>query len=226
MNGKSCEFCSNRSFAANFLNDNELKLLEKSCVDVQFSKGDVIFKQNALSSNIIYVKSGLVKIHISGPEREQILKIIKGPIYLGIPTTFGDKINHYSATALMETGVCFIDLNSFKDFIASNSNFAYEIITELCKNELAHFAHCVNQVQKQSQGRVAEALCFFADEIFNASIFELPLSRQEFGDLTGNSRESVSRIFTNLNNDKVITLKGKNIEILDMERLRSISKNG
>ncbi|RUT77663.1 Crp/Fnr family transcriptional regulator [Ancylomarina longa] len=226
MNGKSCKFCVNKSFASNFLNDNELKMLEKSCVDVQFSKGDVIFKQNALSSNIIFVKSGLVKIHITGPDREQILKIIKGPTYLGIPTTFGDKVNHYSATAIMNTSVCFIDLNSFKEFIASNSNFAYEIITELCKNELAHFAHCVNQVQKQSQGRIAEALCFFADEIFNETTFDLPLSRQEFGDLTGNSRESVSRILANLNSDGVISLNGKNIEILDIERLRSISKNG
>lgn len=226
MNEKSCKLCSHRSSATNFLNDKELKMLEESCVDVKFHKGDVIFRQNALSSNIIFVKSGLVKIHITGPEREQILKIIKGPIYLGIPTTLGDKVNHYSATALMETRVCFISLDSFKDFIASNSDFAYEIITELCKNELGHFDHCVNQVQKQSQGRIAEALCFFAEDIFKEPNFSLPLSRQEFGDLTGNSRESVSRILANLNSDGVILLNGKNIEILDMERLRSIRKNG
>ncbi|WP_372751450.1 Crp/Fnr family transcriptional regulator [Labilibaculum sp.] len=226
MSQITCINCNNRSTATSQLKDKELSMLEASCSNVKFMKGDVIFKQYALSSNIIYVKKGLVKIHINGPDRDQILKIVKGPTYLGIPTTFGDKVNRYSATALTETDVCFVELSAFKEFLATNSNFAFEIIKELCKNELGHFDHCVSQVQKQSQGRIAEGICFFADKIFNESIFELPLSRQELGDLTGNSRESVSRILTNLNNDKVISLKGKTIEILNMERLKGISKNG
>ncbi len=221
-----CKFCSKRSAAAEHLGNDELEKLGHSCVEVSFSKGDIIFKQNALSSNIIYIKDGLVKVHIAGPEREQILKIAKGPTYLGIPTTFGDKVNHYSATALTETEVCFIDIGTFRDFIATNSDFAYEIIVDLCKNELSHFKRCVNQLQKQSPGRVAEALLYFADEIFNSDSFLLPLTRNELGDLTGCSRENVSRILADFNGEEMVDINGKEIKILNKKLLEQISKAG
>jgi CRP/FNR family transcriptional regulator len=226
MSLELCKFCSKRSPAAEHLKNEELEKLGHSCVEVSFRKGDIIFKQNALSSNIIYVREGLVKIHMAGPEREQILKIAKGPTYLGIPTTLGDKVNNYSATALTPVEVCFIDIQVFKDFISSNNEFAYEIIVSLCKNELNHFHRCVNQLQKQSAGRVAETLLFFADEIFESDEFDLPLSRHEFGDLTGNSRENVSRILSDLDKEGIINIKGKSITILNKGKLFSISKNG
>ena len=221
-----CKFCTKRSIAAEHLGNEELERLSHSCVEVFFERGDIIFKQNALSSNIIYIRDGLVKVHIAGPEREQILKIAKGPTYLGIPTTFGDKINHYSATALTHTEVCFIDIRVFKDFIATNNDFAYEIIVDLCKNELYHFQRCINQLQKQSPGRVAEALLYFANDIFNADRYTLPLTRNELGDLTGCSRENVSRILTDFHKDGLIKLNGKEIEILNGTMLNQISKNG
>lgn len=221
-----CKTCSKRSAAAQHLGDNELESLGHSCVEVTFAKGDIIFKQNALSSNIIYIRSGLVKVHITGPEREQIMKIAKGPTYLGIPTTMGDKINNYSATALNETNVCFIDISVFRKLLATNSDFSYEIIIELCKNELGHFQRCVNQLQKHSPGRVAEALLLFANEIFGKNKFELPLNRNEFGDLTGNSRENISRILADFTRDKLISLNGKEIEILNLELLQQVSKKG
>lgn len=221
-----CKTCNNISAAAQHLADEELEILGHSCVKVDFQKGDIIFKQNALSSNIIYVRNGLVKVHITGPEREQIMKITKGPAYLGIPTTVGDKINNYSATAITETSVCFIDINVFKKLLETNGNFSYEIIVELCKNELGHFHRCVNRLQKHSAGRVAEALLFFADEIFESNKFTLPLSRHELADLTGNSRESVSRILMDFSRENLIHIEGKEIDILDAGLIRKISFKG
>ncbi|VAW22967.1 hypothetical protein MNBD_BACTEROID01-2373 [hydrothermal vent metagenome] len=221
-----CQSCVKKSLAADKLDSSDLIKLGSSCTEVDFLKGDIIFKQNALSSNVIYIREGLVKVHITGPEKEQILKVAKGPTYLGIPTTLGDKVNHYTATAITTTSVCFIDINVFKDLINQNGQFAYEIIVELCKNELQHFHNCVNKLQKQSPGRVAEALLFFANEIFNSDKFTLPLTRNEFGDLTGNTRESISRIFAEFNRDEIIKINGKNIEIVNSELLKKICFKG
>jgi len=226
MESGICSFCNKRSSAAEQLGSEELNKLGHSCVEVSFSKGDIIFKQDALSSNIIYIREGLVKVHIAGPDREQILKIAKGPTYLGIPTTFGDKVNHYSATALTDTEVCFIDIRTFREFIATNKDFAYEIIVDLCKNELVHFHRCVNQLQKQSPGRVAEALLYFADTVFGNDNFILPLTRNELGDLTGSSRENVSRILTDFTKEGLVEVNGKEMKIINKSLLARISKAG
>lgn len=223
---QACLACPFMSSAAKKLSENELSLMGDNCAQASFKKGNTIFKQGIFSSNIVYLKEGIVQLHIDGPTNEQIIKITKGPTYLGIPTTLDEKYNRYSATALTEVKACFINIDTFKKFIQENGQFAYEIILDLCKNEVNLFNKCVNRVQKHIRGRVADAILFFAHEIFENEHFILPLTRSELGNFVASTRETVSRILAELNNEKIIILKGKDIQINDLKRLEMISKAG
>src|ERR1035437_1146952 len=221
-----CKFCNLKSNAALKLNDSEIAVLENNCAEAHFKTGDIITKQDALSTNIVYVKTGLVKIHIKGPIRERIMKIVKAPAYLCLPSTFGDKVNHFSATAIEETTVCFIDVNVFKQFIYENGDFAYQIILDMSKGELQNIHNCLNNAQKQNIGRVADAMLFFANEIYNSNTFILPVLRQELADLTGITRESASRILTDFHNEKIIEIDSRKITIVNEKLLQQISEKG
>ena len=226
MNNHICKDCLIKSSAAKHLTDNEFEILENNSVNVRFKKGEIIFKQDALSLNVAYLKTGLVKLHMHGPSKEKILKIIKAPVYLGIPTTFGDKINQFSATALEDTSVCFIDSNLFRNFIYSNGKFAYEIIVELCKNELFDYKKYASLAQKQIPGLVAESILCLSDKIYEKNTFPFPLTRGEMGDLIGTSRESVSRVLTDFCNEKIIEVTSNDVKILNKELLIQISEKG
>jgi len=221
-----CKFCNLKSVAAQKLNDDEIGELNSNCSEARFKTGDIIIKQNALSTNVVYIKSGLVKIHVKGPIRERIMRITKAPAYLCLPSTFGDKINHFTATALEETTVCFIDVNVFKQFIYENGDFAFQIILDLSKGELQNYQNCLNNAQKQNIGRIADAILFFANEIFDSNTFTLPVSRQELADLTGITRESASRILTDFNNEKILEMDNRKITIVNEKLLRQISEKG
>ncbi|MCD6597570.1 MAG: Crp/Fnr family transcriptional regulator [Bacteroidales bacterium] len=221
-----CIDCKVRSEATGFLSNIELNDLGENCVEVHFEKGETIFKQNALSSNIIYLKEGLVKLTLKGPHRDQILKIVKATAYLGIPTTVGDKINHYSAVAIDPSVACFIDLNIFRKLIHKNGKFAYEIVLELCKNELQQFHRCINLTQKMLNGRLAFNLLNFSRNFYKSSSFKLSLNRNDLADLLGTTRESVSRVLSDFSREGLIEMEGKNIKILDEEKLEMISKAG
>jgi len=203
-----------------------MSILESECAQVKFKKGEIIFKQDALASNIIYLKSGLAKLHMASRKRDQIIKIIKAPDFLRISTTFADKVNHYSATAVDECVACFIDINSFKEFILRNGEFAYEIIFSLSKSELENFIRCVNRNQKQTIGRVADALIYFSEDIYDNEEFDFPLSRNDLADLICSSRESVSRVLREFDKDRIIQLDGKKIKIINKSLLEQIGKNG
>lgn len=226
MKNINCAICLLKSRAAGNLSDPELNQMDNNCVEVIFQRGDTIFKENALSSNIIYLQKGLVKLLIQGPERTQILRLKKAPCYLGLPTTMGDKINHYSAVALESTTACFIDINTFKTLLKVNTDFSYEIITELCQNELKQYHRCINLVQNHIFGRLANHLIQLSDEIYNSMKFDLPLSRQEIADLIYTSRETVSRLLSDLDKEKIIQIEGKHIQILNRELLEKISEKG
>ena len=145
---------------------------------------------------------------------------------MGIPTTFGDKINQYSATALEDTSVCFIDSNLFRNFILKNGQFAYEVIVELCENELRDYERYANQSQKQVPGLVAETLICMSEKIFNSKRFNFPLTQSELGNLVGTSRESISRVLSDFSTNKIIEFKGKELIILNKEILEQISDKG
>lgn len=226
MKDENCRFCELRSSAAHKLSATELGILSNNCAQSVFKKGDIIIKQNSLSTNVVYVKSGLVKLHVDGPRKEMILRIVKAPSYLCLPSSLGDKVNHFSATALENTSVCFIDLNTFRQFIYTNGDFAYQLIIDLSRTQIQSFHTCVNNAQKHSAGKVADALLFFSEEIYKNPSFVLPVSRLDMSDITGTTRESVSRILSDFHNDNIIRLEGKRVTILNASRLKQISEKG
>jgi len=221
---RECNFCS--IYAAEYLTTIEKAAIEHSCAHIKFKKGEVIFREGTLATNIAYLKSGLVKIHMKGPTSDKILRLMKAPSYLGLPTTIGDKVNQYSATALTDAQICFISLDIFRDFIFKNGSFAYEIILDLCRNELADYQKYANMSQKHLPGRLAEILLCMSHELFKSNKFELPLNINELSDLISTSRESVSRILSEFNKEGIIQINKKELTILKEEILQKISQKG
>ena len=223
---KECFNCPFKSSAAATLNDCSLEQLSTNHVAIGFVKGDSIIKQGTYSTNVAFLRTGLAKMHLAGPSHEQITRLVKAPSYLGLPTTFGDKINQYSVTAVTEAEVCFIDIMVFRELLKGNDQFSYEIILELCRNELESFRKCANRTQKQSRGNLADVLLEFSDRIFQSDTFILPLSQSEMGNMVDSSRESISRILSEFDRDGIFKMTGKQIEILNKKSLILISQNG
>lgn len=221
-----CKLCEIKSKAASKLSEEEIEKLSFSCALVKFHKGDPLIKQGTFSTNVAYLRRGLAKVHIAGPYHEQIVRIVKSPGYLGLPTTFGDKINQYSVTAIETSEVCFIDIDTFRYLLKVNHDFSYEILLEVCRNELEVFHRCANRTQKQMRGKIADVLLEMSDRIYNSDIFSMPVNQEEIGNLVDSSRESVSRVLTEFERDDIIRISGKKIEILNKKSLLLISANG
>jgi CRP-like cAMP-binding protein len=221
-----CKLCAIKSEAASKLSTEEIEKLSFSCALVKFRKGDSLIRQGTFSTNVAYLRSGLAKVHIAGPYHEQIVRIVKAPSYLGLPTTFGDKINQYSVTVIDAAEVCFIDINAFRSLLKANSDFSYEIMLELCRNELEVFYRCANRTQKQIRGKIADVLLEMSERIYSSDIFRIPLNQEDLGNLVDSSRESVSRVLTEFEKDGIIRLSGKRVEIISKKSLFLISANG
>lgn len=214
------------SKAASTLNPEHLGFLSCNKAMVKFTKGDSIIKQGMFSTNIVYLRSGLAKIHITGPYQEQIVRLVKAPSYLGLPTSIGDKINQYSVTAISDAEVCYIDMVTFRQLIKGSELFSYEIILELCRNELIAIRRCANRTQKQVRGNIADVILELADHIYESDSFTLPISQAEIGNLVDTSRESISRTLSEFHKDEIIRFTGKSIEILNKKSLVLISQTG
>ena len=221
-----CKNCPFNSKAAAMLCDRSFDELSENHLVLKFKKGDAIIKQGMYSTNVVFLRTGIAKIHLAGPYHEQIVRLVKAPTYLGLPTTFGNKINQYSVTAVSDVEVCFIDVKVFENILNENRAFSHEIIIELCQNELESFRRCANRTQKLSRGNMADVLLEFSNRIFESEVFTLPLSQAELGNMVDASRESVSRILSEFDKDGIIKLTGKQIEIVNKKSLEMVAHNG
>lgn len=225
---QDCETCIIRSKAVKTLNPEQIQMLSANCAEVTLEPGEMIIKEGLLSSHIAYLKSGLAKICKKGVKGiDQILKIVTPGTYIGMQTVLSDKIHQYSAAAVEECVVCYIDIYSFKELISRNTNFANELILFLCRDELSYFSRFVNVHQKQIDGRLADTILFFSNEINNSEkAFRIPLSRNDLAALVCATRESVTRAIKDLSDIGTIKVHGKDFEILNRELLKKISEKG
>jgi CRP-like cAMP-binding protein len=119
-----------------------------------------------------------------------------------------------------------VGIDVFKQLIRSNAKFATQIINLLNSNTAQIYGrfYCISK--KQSHGRVADIILCLAENVFHSQSFNLNISRNDLADLTGLSPESVIRIFKEFKEDKLIDVKGKEIKVLEFDKLKEISTYG
>lgn len=223
----NCETCIDKSCAVQTLSGDDLALLSDNYHETSFEKGEIILSEGAFADHVVYLRNGLVKEYGKGEQNmEYILQVIKPHSYLGLHSIFSDCLNHYSYMALTRVTVCYIKLPVFSKFVKENGRFSYEILSSVCNDSLRNYHRFIDQHQKKIFGKVADALLYFSCEIFDSSNFNLPLSRKEIAHMIGASRESVSKQICGFETDQIIKVNGRRISILDMEKLKQISRIG
>ncbi len=224
---KDCIDCAIRSRAVKTLTPEEFNIHRENCAELELEAGESIFKEGQLSSHIAYLKSGLAKIHKKGIKgSDQILKIVKPSHYIGLQSILLNKVHQYSSSVIEKSVVCYVDIHSFKDLITRNANFANELILHMCEDEMCYFNRFVNVHQKQINGRLADSILFFFDEIAHSNKFVIPLSRADIAALICSTRESVIRSLKDLIDVGAIKVQGKHFEVINKDLLISISNKG
>lgn len=225
-NCKNCLTCGFKSPMFELLSEQELTLINDNKFEVSFRKGEIIRKQGTFLSHVISINSGLAKLYIEGYQgRNLILRIIKATNFIGGPGMYYDQRHHYSVMAMMDLTACFIDMKVFKSIIHANPDFAGEFMKEFSKNMLMTYDRLISLSQKNTPGRMAEALLYLAQEIFESNRLDPSLTRTDLAELTGMSRDSAIRILRDFSNEKFITIK-KEIELTDIPALLKISEFG
>jgi CRP/FNR family transcriptional regulator, polysaccharide utilization system transcription regulator len=211
----------------NSLADGEKRIIDESSNVVSYYDGDVIFKQGTRTSDVMFIKEGLVKIYKEGrSDKLIILKLAKAGCFIGLLSIFGDDMHQYNASSVGNSEVIYIDTESFNDIIKKNGTFAMHLLNQVSLDGLYIFEKLMSQYHKQLPGRIADVLLFFSEIIYQNSVFSFPLTRRELAEFAGTTKESFIRTLTEFKNDRIINLEGKDVEILSMDIVKTLSRLG
>ncbi len=110
---------------------------------VQYSKGDVILKEDSTGDEIYFIISGKVKVYKTIEGEEVELGVLKGNDFFGEMSMFLQNKRSASVQALEDTEILVGNKNTFIEAIKKNPNKAVLVISTLVKRiKKAHDIIC------------------------------------------------------------------------------------
>ena len=113
--------------------------------------------------------------------------------------------------------------------VKANAELALFFIRQLSIDLGISDERTVNLTQKHIRGRLAESLLFLKETYGleeDESTLSIYLSREDLANLSNMTTSNAIRTLSNFATEKLITIDGRKIKIIDEEKLKKISKIG
>lgn len=223
-----CRFCVHRQLCFfSHLSNEEYDFLNNNKKEVNFKAGETIYKQGTTSPYLIFLLSGMAKVYIEGSnDKSFILQIVKPFHFLDFPAIFDDNILFRSSVAVMDSRACLIDIAAFKSIILANQKHLPHLFRHFNHVQQHYSERMINVLYKNMEARIADALLYLVNEVYYSRVFTLTISRKDLAELAGMSKESTSRILSQLKDQEVLNIKGKKIEVINKKYLEQLSRIG
>jgi len=223
-----CGTCTNRQqcfFSS--LSDEESDFLAHHKKEVLFKAGETFYKQGTTSPYLIFLLSGMAKVFIEGEDNKNfIVQLVKPFAFLDFPAIFSNDQLYRSSIAVVDSLACLVDIEAFKSIMMANKSHFPQLIRYFNEIQQHYTSRMINVLYKNMEGRIADAILYLVNEVYYSRSFRLDLSRKDLAELAGMSKESTSRIISQLKEQEIIRVKGKEMEVLDKKYLEQLSRLG
>jgi CRP/FNR family transcriptional regulator len=190
-------------------------------------RGDHLFRGGERFRSMYVVKTGSVKTYAPSEEGgEQVLGFHLAGEIIGLDAI--DKNCHVCSAKVLETSaICEIPFHRFEDLAASIPSLQHQMFRLLSK-EIGHDAGMLMLLgKKNAEERLAAFLVSMSQRLskrgLSATDFYLSMSRHEIGNYLGLAVETVSRLFTRFQDEGLLKVDRKHVQVLDLGVLETMA---
>lgn len=212
------------------LTPEQREFLARNFTIQKFKKNETIYCEDETPMHLMCLLSGKVKIYKEGVGgRSQIIRVIKDKEYFAYRAYFAEENFVTAAAAFEPCTICLIPMAVIMQLVRENTELALFFIRQLSIDLGIADERTVNLTQKHIRGRLAESLLFLKDTYGveeDECTLSIYLSREDLANLSNMTTSNAIRTLSNFANEKLITIDGRKIKIIEEDRLRKISKIG
>ncbi|OOZ36269.1 fumarate/nitrate reduction transcriptional regulator Fnr [Solemya velesiana gill symbiont] len=189
-------------------------------------RGDHLFREGDKFHSLFVVKAGSVKTYAPSEDGgEQVLGFHLPGELIGLDAIENEE-HHCSAKVLETSAVCEIPFTNLEELSSQVPSLQHQMY-RLLSREIGHDEDILTLLGKRSaEERLAAFLISLSERFkrrdFSASDFYLSMSRHEIGNYLGLAVETVSRLFTRFQDEGLLKVERKHIQLLDIDRLNNI----
>lgn len=191
---------------------------------ISYANGEVVYEEGQHSNNIYLISSGLIKCHKLDEQGKDLTTALYKEDDLFGYTSFTQKTPYQeTATAIQDSKLIALSKNELANILNSNHKVTLELIQLLTndlstvKDQLLHMAY--SSVKK----RTASTILKFAEKLNRKPEDAIRISRSDLASVAGVAIESLIRTLSGFKDLGLIEIEGRNIRILDLERLQQIN---
>jgi CRP/FNR family transcriptional regulator, cyclic AMP receptor protein len=207
------------------LSSKDLAAVGEMMVRKQFLAGEVIVHEEEEEGQTFFIiNNGVVHVAVMTSEgKNTILATLKRGDFFGEMTLLDGEPRSASVIAAQDCDLFLLYRRVFHDILQRFPKIAVHLLTEMSKR-LRRANHHINTLSMMSvYGRVADVLVQIAkDQGIRAKDMILIYNRpthQTIANMAGTSRETVSRILSQLQKKRYIAIDGKKLIILNEKKL-------
>lgn len=194
-----------------------------------YKRRQIIFHEGNSCQGFYVLRSGrvkLIKSHSTG--RQQIVKLVSPAGIMGEVAAFENTPYVFTAEAMEDSNICFINKEEFFRFIRERPEIALRMISMLSRELRIARTQMMDIALMDARGRMAGLVLSLAGEYGQARddegmLLGLSLTRNEMAEMIGVSQETAIRLLSQFKDDGLIRTNRRHITILNEERLRMIA---
>jgi CRP/FNR family transcriptional regulator, cyclic AMP receptor protein len=193
---------------------------------ISYPKAAVLFLEGQKACGIFAVCSGQVKLSTSSPDgKTMILKVAGAGDLLGLPSTLSGKPYEVSAEVSERAHVNFIPRAAFLRYMRTNPQAFFQVAQLLTESHYA--GHRVIQslaLSHSAAGRLAQFLLGWStDHARGQDHLQIPLTQEEIGEMTGITRETVTRMMASFKKKNLLRVDGVTVNICNRAALQGLA---
>ena len=208
------------------LTNDEISLVEQKCPRSRFKRGAVLYYEGMRHTGIYCILKGVINVFKIGPlGKEQILRFgHKGDI-IAYRSLFSNEKACSSAKVIDDAIVCYIPHDILMQLFESNWEFRLCIMKMMCKELRESNSSVAETALKSVRERTADMLLHLHDEFGESDdhYLNIRITRVQLASRLGIATESVIRELTSFKKENLISCNGRQIKILNPDRLKYIS---
>lgn len=194
---------------------------------ISFNKGKTIFEEGDTPDGVYFINKGTAKLYKHGfNKKEQILRFCKEGDMLGYRSLLCREPLGASAKAMNPMQITFLPGDVFNDLLMTDPTLSYAMLQKIAY-ELGQSSNTITYLaQKTVRERLAEVLLLLETKLGSdgEGFINISLTRGEIANLIGTATESAIRLISEFKVDELILVEGRNIKILDHEKLRRLGR--
>lgn len=212
------------------LNAEEMKKLDElSAVKRSFSRSDYLYRSGDKFRSLFAIHSGSFKTQILHEDgREQVTGFQMSGEIIGLDAISTD-MHACEAVALENSVVCELPFNKLEKLsreIPTLQRHLYKIMSrEIVRDQGIMLLLGSMRAEERLAVFLLNLSQRFAARGLSATRFQLRMSRQEIGSYLGLKLETVSRAFSHFQNEGLINVKVRAIEIINLAGLQACLNN-